>query len=166
MVGTSNLGSWNSHWVDGLEHEFYDFPNFWDDDPMWRTHFFKMVKTTNQNRWWIGLQTSSCSYFLLKPGSKNRWIYLFGIKVWWLCALKPSNMLLGSPRFLRHLYHTMASWLIVIGLWFPYSLTQVLAHQCLIGTGMYVCRWKVEENGPSAFFSLQNPWGKIDQKCL
>jgi hypothetical protein len=104
--------------------------------------------------------------FLLKPGSKNRWIYLFEIKVWWLCALKPSNMLLGSPRFLRHLYHTMASWLIVIGLWFPYSLTQVLAHQCLIGTGMYVCRWKVEENGPSAFFSLQNPWGKIDQKCL
>jgi hypothetical protein len=104
--------------------------------------------------------------FLLKPGSKNRWIYFFGIKVWWLCALKPSNMLLGSPRFLRHLYHTMASWLIVIGLWFPYSLTQVLAHQCLIGTGMYVCRWKVEENGPSAFFSLQNPWGKIDQKCL
>ena len=137
--------------------------------------FFKMVKTTNQNLWWIGLQTSTCSYFCCW-NLDRKWVNIFvwPIKVWWLCALKPSNMLLGSPRFLRYLYpkwfsskYMMASWLIVIGLWFPYFLTKVLAHQCLIGIGMYyVCRWKVEENGPSAFFSLQNPWGKIDQKCL
>ena len=27
--------------VGGLEHEFLIFPNSWDDDPIWRTHFFQ-----------------------------------------------------------------------------------------------------------------------------
>ena len=27
-------------WLVGvLEHEFYDFPNSWDDDPIWRADF-------------------------------------------------------------------------------------------------------------------------------
>jgi hypothetical protein len=30
--------------VGGLEHEFYYFPNSWDDDPIWRTHIFQGLK--------------------------------------------------------------------------------------------------------------------------
>ena len=41
----------NDYLIGGLEHEFYDFPNSWDDDPVWRTHMFQRGRhTTNQIR--------------------------------------------------------------------------------------------------------------------
>ena len=32
--------------VGGLEHDFYDFPNSWDDDPIWLI-FFRGIEATN-----------------------------------------------------------------------------------------------------------------------
>ena len=38
-----------SHLLGGLEHEFYMFPNSWDDDPIWRTpSFFRGVGLNHQ----------------------------------------------------------------------------------------------------------------------
>ena len=51
----------NDYLIGGLEHEFYDFPNSWDDDPIWRTHIFQRGRYATNQIWMCSTEILVCN---------------------------------------------------------------------------------------------------------
>ena len=58
----AGLWWWNNDYlIGGLEHEFYDFPNSWDDDPIWRTHIFQRGRYATNQIWMCSTEILVCN---------------------------------------------------------------------------------------------------------